>query len=128
MRHGMFRIQRLRSLPHHQPRRVQRGRHVRQFELDRLVRTERRAKLFADLDVLECLFECGLGGAKAAGGDVDAAAVQAAHGEFETFAFVADPIRNGDPAVLKDDGSIKNSILNSQKEFKMYQKKLQFKI
>jgi hypothetical protein len=80
---------------HHLARGDQFGGHVGQLELQGLEAGNGLAELLALLHVLLRLGERALGGAHRAGGDVDAPAVQALHGDLEAFALAAQQVVAG---------------------------------
>ena len=80
------------------------GRHVGDLELQDLEVGEILAERLALEHVVARLVDGEGGGAERAGADVDAAAVEAGHGELEALALdAADEIGGGDAAVLHDD-------------------------
>src|SRR2546429_615631 len=88
---------------HHLARGHEFGGHVGQLELQRLEAGNGLAELLALVHVLLGLGERALGGAHGAGGDVDAPAVQALHGDLEAFALAAQQVLSGNAHVVEAD-------------------------
>src|SRR5690606_40460686 len=61
--------------------------------------------LFRSLHIGHGGVEGGLGGADGAGGDVDAAAIEALHGDLEALPLLAEPVGGGHHHVLEGDGA-----------------------
>ena len=88
--------------PHHLLRRHQVGGHVRQGELHALELAHRLIELAALLHVALRLGQRRRGRAQRAAGDIDAAAVQAGHGDLEALALVADAVFHRHARVLEN--------------------------
>ena len=95
-------VEGVRGIPHQRPRRVQLGRHVGEREDDGLLLGERLAERVALVHVAQCPVERELRAAERAGGDVDAAAVEAGHRDLEALAQDAEQSGCRHPHLVED--------------------------
>src|SRR5665213_645737 len=99
---GIVALKRTGGAMHHEPRRVELGRHVGEAELERLELGERLAELLALDEMALRRFEAGARAAERAGADVDAAAIEPHHRDLEAHAFAAQQIGSMHAAILED--------------------------
>src|SRR6185437_13000488 len=100
-RFGITGIELRRRLADHQPRCLELRRHVGKLELHRLETREMLAELPARLDMLAREIETGARAAERARADIDAAAVEPHHRNFEALAFGAKPVGDRHAAILE---------------------------
>src|SRR5258708_17187953 len=86
----------------HQARRLELGCIVCDAEAERLEIREAGAELLALLHIGDSALEAELRTAERAGRDIEAPAIEPAHGDLEALSFGADAVRNRDAARLQD--------------------------
>mmetsp|Transcript_14885 Transcript_14885/g.38194 ORF Transcript_14885/g.38194 Transcript_14885/m.38194 type:complete len:415 (+) Transcript_14885:66-1310(+) len=101
---GRARVQGGRRAAHQQPRRLHLRGHVHQAERRVLERADRLPELPPRLRVAARGVEAELRAAQAAGGDVDAPAVQCSHGHLEALPLLAQAVGQRDAHAVADDG------------------------
>src|SRR5260370_35454533 len=95
-------IEARRPAPHHQPRRVELGRHVGELEPQCLEIGEWLAELPPLEQMVTCGFEAGARATQRAGGYIHAAALEPHPRDLEAVALLAQPVGDREAAILEN--------------------------
>ena len=77
--------------------------HLGDHLLDELVFSDRFAESFALQSIVDRFVDAGANDAYGAGSDAEAGVIQGAHGDFEAFSFLTQPVRGRHAHVLHID-------------------------